>query len=185
MRNLFFGIAFLGALMTSPVAAQSSPDGFGAKRAVSPQSIGGQVARYRVTDMCSISGTGRSCLTVLQINNLRPGSSCNVGAEFYPGAADATTTPYCTVTYASLGAQQQVTLCSRDYGNPESCNVTCSPPPTFTSGYATIYSSCAEIGVQATIVTTNSDDSAITSRTSVNLFNLQASPLVIRANRGN
>lgn len=182
MRNLFLGIVFLGASVISPVAAQPPTDGIGTKRAVEPLSIAGQSARYRVADMCSIAGDGKSCATIIQVNNLRANSTCNVGVEFNFGGNVGG--PACTLTYGSLNPKEQITLCSRDIGRPESCNVVCNPPLTFNSGYATIYSTCSEIGIQATIVTTNADDSVVTSRSSVNLVALPPPLRTLPAGRG-
>ena len=165
--------AVLSCLAAVPASAQSADGAPARSRAIAtPQSISGLLARYRATDMCSRTGATNNCVTVLQINNMRSGSACTVGVEFYAGFG---TLPSCTIV-SSMDAQHQLTYCSRDAGSPESCNIICDPALTIASGYAVVSSNCPELGVQATIITKSADDTTVTSARSVNLVNLQTPP---------
>jgi len=179
-RLMVFAVVLAATSHPTIVAAQTADDGPVAKPSkVAPTAIAGQVARYRLADMCSVTGGTNTCLTVVEINNLS-GGPCNVGVEFYKGFS---TTPSCTAVVNSLGNGLQTTVCSRTTTDSAiaSCNSTCTPELTFDSGYAVVYSACSRIGVQGTIYTLSG--SAPTSARSVNLVRLRVPP-ELKANQG-
>ncbi len=178
--HVLISIGFSLALI-APALAQPPIDGVPAvQSSAAPAKITGMVNLYRLSDMCSVTGTSNNCATVVQINNIS-GTRCNVGVEFYLGRDPWA--PKCTVTHSSVGLGEQITFCTRNPGSPESCNDTCSPEMTAASGFGYIYSSCKGIAVQATIITKNATDTTITSARSVNLIRLQVPPTT-RANQG-
>lgn len=174
-------VAFSTLLWSEAILAGPPTDGVQTGRSGGARTIAGQERRYRVTDMCSITGNANPCSTVIQVNNLSA-STCDVGAHFFKGFV---ATPVCTVTFLGLVKGLQATLCSRNAGDPESCNSTCDPALTFDTGFATVFSSCDLIGVQATILTKESTDTTVTSARDVNLIYIAPTALPLKnSNRG-
>lgn len=177
-------IAMPGLVMTAAAFAQVMSDGdttFRAGKRSTPAVIAGMARRYHVAATCSSTGSSNTCATVVDISNLTTGA-CDVGVEFYAGATGAT--PACTAVFNDLPANRQATICSRTIAfPPASCNSTCNPGLTNNSGYAIIYSDCAQIAVQATIYTKDPTDSVITSAQSINLIAYRDPPET-KANKG-
>lgn len=167
----FHLITLLTALMASgSFASSGAAQSVGADGGPAEPRISGPEPRdhrqvfVRLLDMCSITGNANPCATVVQANNLSQTRSCTFVVRFYKGFE---TTPAGTAAARLVPPGQQATICSRDIGDPESCNVLPRPAPlTFDSGYATVDSNCdrEDVAVQGLIVTKDSTDTTVTSR---------------------
>jgi hypothetical protein len=177
-------IAMTAIVTTAAAFAQVMSDGdttFRVGKRSAPAAITGMASRYHVAATCSSTGSSNPCATVVEVSNLTA-RTCDVGVEFYAGVTGAT--PACTAVFNDLATNRQATICSRAIAfPPASCNSTCNPALTNNSGYAIIYSDCAQIAVQATIYTKDSADSVITSAQSINLIAYRDPPQT-KANKG-
>jgi hypothetical protein len=122
--------------------------------------------------MRSVESTGGNVTTSIRITNMST-RTCSYGIEFYfsQGSTPAVMR-VCTLQMPDIPKFNTVFPCSRGLSSSlaTSCSPVCNPELTNIAGKAIIYSQdvagCERMAVNATIVNSNSDDSAmITMRT--------------------
>jgi hypothetical protein len=162
-------VALTAAFASAPLLAQTtSPDvAASAPRMVQPRAIAGMTPRYLVTEMRSTVSTGGNVTTSIRITNMST-RTCSYGIEFYFSAgATPNTMRVCTIQMPGVPRFNTVFPCSRNLPSilATSCSPVCAPELVNNAGKAIIYSQnvagCEQMAVNATIVNSSSDDSAI------------------------
>ena len=159
----FIGVVVLSVLCLPQVMAQSRPSDGTPSPGLEPAVPVGQLVRYVVTFMSSItSGTINPTGTAVSITNNGP-DTCDVSVDWFRGHS---TTISCTTNFTSLPPGQTTVLCSRTLPNWVSvCDISCSPALTFHEGRARVNSTnttyCARTAVDARVFYFSGGDASV------------------------